>query len=680
MPRRTVRSTRKNSMQTVFTRFMLIVAVFIFWIGAIGVRLVHLQVNQHEELRTQAMKKRQYVHKSKALRGTIYDRSERTLAMSIKVNSLYANPLEIEDVALAAKEIAKVLKVNEKSVAEDLEEGKKNNKRFVWLAQKLDQDVYENVNKTLVARGIKKNSFPKYQGLYWRQEQKRQYPYKSLAANVIGFSDAKDEGKAGIELSQEGYLRGEVIEKRRKRDRLGRVYRETELEPDDPLDVVLTLSNSIQYKTEVALAHGAKRVRAKSGKAIVLDPKTGEILAMANYPTFDPNELKAIKAGSWKNRVVEDNYTPGSVFKLVTYGAALEEKLISPEASIDCGNGTITVAGHTFNDSHGIGRVSYLEAFAQSSNVGAIKVSKKVGKKTFYQYAQKFGFGAKTGIDLPAESKGVIRDPSKWNGDSLASMSIGYEMSVTALQSAVAFATIANDGIKIQPHIIKEIRKSDGEVVETVKPETVKVVSAETAQDLRKMLRQVVLDGTAKRAKLNGFSSAGKTGTAWKYDPKLKRINSSLYVSSFIGFAPADNPKVVIAVVMDEPKGASRSGGAVAAPVFKEIAENILPELGVTPDAEIFEDPEEEELESDEARELKTVSQPIESIKNNQQEKAPKKSKAANLKRSPQKQFEKSKENRKKPVADRKRIGALLDRKKSKTGGVSRVGKPKTKP
>ncbi|NNF00302.1 MAG: penicillin-binding protein 2 [Pyrinomonadaceae bacterium] len=680
MKRRTVRSTSKNSMQTVFTRFMLIVAVFIFWIGAIGVRLVHLQVNQHKELRTQAMKKRQYVHKTKALRGTIYDRTERTLAMSIKVNSLYANPLQIKNIDSTAAKIAKILKRNRKSIAKSLREGKSRKKRFVWIAKKLDQDLYEKVNETLVDKDIKKKSFPKYTGLYWRKEQKRQYPYKNLAANVIGFSDSKDEGQAGIELSQEDYLRGEIVQKWRKRDRLGRVYRENRIKPEEPLDVVLTLSNSIQYKTEEALARAARRSRARSGKAIVLDPKTGEILAMANYPSFDPNRLRRIKSGAWKNRVIEDRYTPGSVFKLVTYGSALEEKLITPEETVDCGNGTITVARHTFNDSHAIGEVSYIDAFAQSSNVGAIKVSKRVGKQTFYQYAQKFGFGKKTGIGLPAESNGILRHPSKWNGDSLASMSIGYEIGVTALQSAAAFATIANDGIKIQPHIIKEIRKSDGEVVETTEPKTERVVSEETASGLRRMLRQVVLDGTAKRAKLNGFTAAGKTGTAWKYDPKLKKVNSNLYVSSFIGFAPADNPRVVIAVILDEPKGVARSGGYVAAPVFKEIAENILPELGVTPDAEILDELSESEelLASEEARKLKTIGQSIEPAV--QEKKVPKKKlSASRSKKVSQKKPAKSKEKRKTSGEDRKRRAVTPNRKKTKNGDKPSKGKPKRK-
>ncbi len=214
----------------------------------------------------------------------------------------------------------------------------------------------------------------------------------------------------------------------------------------------------------------------------------------------------------------------------------------------------------------------------------------KVGKNRFYRYAREFGFGTKTGVELPAETKGLLRSPKAWKGDSLASMSIGYEIGVTALQSAVAFATIANDGVKVQPHIIKEIRQADGKVVSTTKPKKVRVVSIETAKNLREMLRQVVLDGTARRAQLNGYTSAGKTGTAWKYDSKLKAINRNKYVSSFIGFAPADDPAVVIAIVIDEPRGALRYGGQVAAPIFRTIAEHVLPELNITPDGTLPDD------------------------------------------------------------------------------------------
>ncbi len=578
---------------------MLIVAFFIFWIGAIGVRLVHLQVNQHDSFRKKALGQRRDVVKSKMLRGTIFDRNGRPLAMSMKVDSLYADPSEIADVDYAARKIANVLNVSRKAIAKRIRDGKENRKRFVWIARKLEKEKVEEVNAKLEKQELRKFDLPRFEGLHWTKEQKRSYPYQKMAAHVIGFSNADDVGQAGIELSQESALRGETTRTVRERDRLGRVYDEWGAKRDAPKDVVLTLSNSIQYKVEEALARGAQRARAKSGKAVVLDPKTGEILAMANYPSFDPNKFRKLKPGMWRNRVIQDNYSPGSVFKLVTYGAALEEKIISPEEKVNCGNGTITIARHTFNDSHAVGNVTYTRAFAESSNVGAIKTGLKVGKRTFYDYARDFGFGSKTGIGLPAEATGMLRDPKSWNGDSLASMSIGYEIGVTALQSATAFATIANNGVKVQPHIIKEIRKSDGEIVHSAAPEKVEVVSAETARDLRKMLREVVVDGTARRAQLKGYTSAGKTGTAWKYDAALKAINRNKYVSSFIGFAPADDPKIVIAVVMDEPRGAFRYGGQVAAPVFREIAEQVLPELNVMPDLVFPEEPVVEEAKKE---------------------------------------------------------------------------------
>ncbi len=590
MPRR-LRKTTKNSMQTTFTRFMFIVAFFIFWIGAIGVRLVHLQVNQHDKFRKQALGQRRDVVETKMLRGTIFDRNERPIAMSVEVNSLYADPMEVEDVEGTAKKISEVLRTNWKPIAQRINEGKADEKRFVWIERKLDKEKFDGVNKNLHDEELKKFSLPKFPGLYWAKEQKREYPYKTMAAHMIGFSNSDDVGQAGIELSQEKLLRGDTIKTYRERDRLGRVYDEwgTE-EREEPKDIVLTISNSIQYKVEEALAKGVQRVGGKSGKAIVLNPKNGEILAMANYPSFDPNEYGSLKPGSWKNSAIQDNYAPGSIFKLITYGAALEENLISPEGEIDCGNGTITIAKHTFNDSHAVGKVTYTEAFAQSSNVGAIKTAMKVGEKTFYKYARDFGFGEKTGIRLPAETTGLLRSPKTWNGDSLASMSIGYEIGVTALQSVAAFATIANDGVKIQPHIVKEIRNADGNVVSTIEPKRVKVVGKETAKELREMLKQVVIDGTARAAQINGYTSAGKTGTAWKYDEKTKSVDRNKYIASFIGFAPADDPEIVIAVVIDEPKGSSRYGGQVAAPVFREIAEQVLPELNVVPDGFLRDD------------------------------------------------------------------------------------------
>ena len=586
MAKRT-KKTDKNPAQTAFTRFMLVVAFFILWIGGISVRLVHLQVNQSEWLRSQALNQRRDQVKSRQLRGTIYDRTERALAMSVNLKSLYADPAEIDDVEKTAKEVAAVLKLKPNDIAKSLREGKENNKRFVWLARTLDENAAQKVNDALRNTEIKKYDEPRFTGLHWREEQKRSYPYKTLAAQVIGFSNADDIGQAGIEQSQEEILRGAVVKGWQDRDRLGRVYDESEIEREPPDDIVLTLSSSIQYKVEQALENGVKSSNAKSGLAIVLDPKNGEILALANYPTFDPNEFSKYAPETYTNKALQYVYAPGSVFKVITYSGALQENQIEADGQIDCRKGYIEVGGHRFNDPHATKIMSYGEALAVSSNYAAIKTALGLGKDKFYGYARKFGFGEPTGVELPGEVRGQLRSPESWNGDSLASMAIGYEVGVTALQAATAYSAIANDGVKIQPHIIKEIRQADGKVVSTSEPQKTPILSAENARDLRGMLQKVVMKGTAKRAQLNGYTSAGKTGTAWKYDPKIRKYNAAKYVSSFIGFAPADNPSVVIAVVMDEPSGGPRDGGQVSAPVFREIAEQILPELNVVPDGTI---------------------------------------------------------------------------------------------
>lgn len=575
---------RTDHGQVLFTRYLLIVAVFAIWFLGITVRLVHLQVSQHEWLSEKATDQRQDVKKSKMLRGTIFDRDGRALAMSIKVKTLYADATEITDPEKSARTIAKVLKIDANQLVKQLTEAKAGRKKFVAISKKVDEETVQRLNKTLVSDGAKKPDMPQFEGLHWSEDQMRSYPYGSMAAQVIGFSNLDDTGMAGIEQSQDDILHGAVISSRIERDRLGRVYDETTEERSMPGDVALTISTSFQHKVEQALEAGVKGSNAKSGMAVAIAPKTGEILAIANYPSFDPNSFKSAVAANITNHAVQSVYAPGSVMKLVTYGTALEKKLITPTEIIDAGNGTIEVADHKFTDSHHVGSVSYSEALAHSSNVCAIKTGLRVGKEDFYSALTQMGFGSKTGVELPAETNGILRPVDKWNGDSLASMSIGYEIGVTALQMATAFATIANDGIKVKPHIIKEIRKSGEAPQATKQDERTRVVSEETARDLRTMLRQVVLTGTGKRAQLNGYSSAGKTGTAWKYNSNSKSVDSSKYISSFIGMAPAENPEVVIAVVIDEPKDGARDGGMVAAPVFKAIAEQLLPELGVAQD------------------------------------------------------------------------------------------------
>jgi len=562
---------------------MFVVAFFVLWIGGISVRLVNLQVTQHAWLKEKALDIRQDVKQTRMLRGTIYDRNERALAMSLRVKTLYADPTEIEDPNAAAKIIAKALKLDANQVANQLRQGKEANKRFVPLAKKLDEDIVQKINKILDHPEVKKPDLPNFTGLHWRDDQKRSYPNQSMAAQVVGFSNAEDNGKAGIEQSQDDVLHGAVIKKLQERDRLGRVYDETTVERGTPSDIVLTLDTAYQYITEQALENGVRAAQARSGMAIVMNPKNGEILALANYPTFDPNTITEAAAETIGNKAIQTVYSPGSVFKIVTYGSALEKHLFTPEDKIDAGNGSITVAKHEFSD-HSSGTMTYTDALAHSSNVCAIKTGMRVGRDDFFAMLQKMGFGSKTGVELPAETQGLVRSPEKWNGDSLASMSIGYEIGVTALQMVTAFATIANDGIRNQPHVIKEIRQAEQQPKIVTQPQQTQVITAESAKHLRTMLRQVVISGTGRRAQLNGYSVAGKTGTAWKFNSKTKTVDSSKYISSFIGMAPADLPELVVGVVMDEPRVGGRDGGVVAAPVFREIAQQILREMNVALD------------------------------------------------------------------------------------------------
>lgn len=596
---------KQNPAQAIFPRYMFIVALFVIWIGVIGVRLVQLQVNQADSFRNLALNQRRIKVESKTLRGFIFDRNGRVLAGSKKVKSLFADPRYIDDVDSVSQRIASNLKVKQQDIANIISDAKQKQKVRIAVVRKIEEDIAQKIGESLKEFEVKQIGTRSFKAFYWEEEHKRSYPEKSLAAQVIGFSDANDEGKAGVELSQEKNLRGEIISKWREKDNRGRVYEETDTEPDveerEPSkDVVLTISSSIQYKVEEALKRGVESTKAKSGMAIVLDPKTGEILAMANYPTFDLNKFNEVSLDLHSNKAVQNPYELGSVFKLVTYSSAVEEKAITPNGMVECNNGVLEVAKRTFKDKHCHNNLTYSDAFSVSSNIGAIRTAQKMGRDKFYNYIRKFGFGEVTGVELPAETRGIVRAPETWNADSLASMSIGYEIGVTALQSAVAFATIANDGIRVKPHIVKEIRQADGNVISSNEPEKVQVISKETAQSLRQMMQKVVLSGTGKRAQVNGYTTAGKTGTAWKYDQKAKKVSSSKYISSFIGLAPLNNPSVVIAVILDDPQGSLRDGGQVSAPIFREIAEQILPEMNVVPDGFVRQEVKDEIIESKE--------------------------------------------------------------------------------
>jgi cell division protein FtsI (penicillin-binding protein 3) len=543
---------------------------------AVGARLVYLQTSQHKFLSERATAQQLKVEPVTATRGLILDRQGRELARSVDTDSFYAVPGEIENTDEAAATLSRVLGIDGSALSVRLRQAKAKDTRrsFVWVARKVSEEQSRAVQEL------------KLKGVYSMQESQRRYPNGGLAAHVLGFVDLDEKGLAGVEQVYNSSLSGEG-----GRLLVGRDARRKTFESEGNMarpgqTLVLTLDQTVQYRTEQVLSAAVEKARAKSGAAIVLDPKTGEILALANAPSFNPNTASGTSAEARRNDALQNIYEPGSTFKVVAYSAALEEKLTRPDEPIDCLGGGINVFGRFVRDHTPYGTLTTTEALAKSSNVAAIKLGMRVGNEWMYEYMRRFGFGSKTGIELTGETAGLLRKVEKWQPSSIGSIAIGQEVGVTPLQMAAAFGALANDGVRVAPHLVREVRDESGEVTKRAQPESRRVVSAETAQALRHMLEMVTLKGTAKSAQLEGYTAAGKTGTAQKIDPQTRAYSKTKHVASFVGFAPVENPSVVIIVVVDEPVGAYH-GGDVAAPIFREIADQILPYLDVMPDEEI---------------------------------------------------------------------------------------------
>jgi cell division protein FtsI (penicillin-binding protein 3) len=553
----------------------LVVACFLgVWMLAIGVRLIYLQTTQQEWLTKRAQQQQQDAITTSPIRGLVLDRHGNELARSIDTESFWAVPREIKNVEEVSSKLAPLVEMDAGELSTRLKEAQSANRKFAWIARKLDAERAEKIRALNLV------------GVYTLKEPKRHYPNGELAAHVLGFVGLDEVGLAGIEGAYNERIRGEAGKVTVEEDAHGRPYGSLEAPARRGETVVLTIDRLVQYKTEQALLAAIERTRAKSATAIVLDPHTGEILALANAPTFDPNDPRASTEKQRINEALQNIYEPGSTFKIIAYSAAIEKGLAKPSDRIDCQMGAITVAGRVVHDHHAFGSLTLTEALAKSSNVAAIKLGLRVGNESMFDFMTRFGFGCKTGVELPGETEGILRKVNKWQPSSMGSLAMGQEVGVTPLQMAAAFGTLANDGLRIAPHLVREVRSADGRVVYSASPEERRVVSTETAQALRGMLEQVTLNGTAKQAQLDGYTAAGKTGTAQKIDPKTRAYSKTKFVGSFVGFAPVENPAVVIIVVVDEPVGGYH-GGDVAAPVFREIAEQVLPVLNVTPDTEL---------------------------------------------------------------------------------------------
>jgi cell division protein FtsI (penicillin-binding protein 3) len=551
-------------------RRALVVAVFLLlWMAAVGARLAYLQTSQHEWLAKRARSQQTGVETEQAVRGLILDRQGRELARSVDVDSFFADPRQVEDVDETVARLSRVLDVDAPALASRLKDAKESKRGFEWLARKVDPE------RSQAVRALK------LKGVYSVEEQKRRYPNGTLAAHVLGYVGLDENGLAGVEQVYDASLKGEAGRVRIDKDGQRKAFESEGRAPQDGRTVVLTIDQTVQYIVERELAAAVERTHAKSAAAVVLEPHTGEVLALANAPTFDPNQAGAVSEEARRNDALQNIYEPGSTFKLVAYTAALEEKLITPETRIQC-EGSISLPGRVVHD-HAHGSLTATEALAKSSNVAAIKLGLRLGNERLYSYIRKLGFGSKTGVELPGETAGIVRPVAKWQPGSIGSVPIGHEVGVTPVQMASAYAAVANDGVRVAPHLVREVRDAEGRVVERAQPEQRRVVSEEVARQLRGMLESVTLNGTARRAQLEGYTAAGKTGTAQKINEKTHAYSQTDYVASFVGFAPVERPAAVIIVVMDDPEGAHQ-GGQVAAPVFSEIANQILPYLDVMPD------------------------------------------------------------------------------------------------
>jgi len=547
--------------------------------AAVALRLVYLQVYERAGLAELAERQQERLVQLEPRRGTIYDRMGRELAVSVDVDSVYGVPSKIDNPREVAQQLGRILQQNPRLLERKLA----GDKHFVWLGRKVEPAKASKV-KALESSEV---------GL--QIESRRFYPKKTLAGPVLGFTGVDNEGLEGLERAYDRMLRGVSGWVLAEKDAMGRTvfpggpglqYRL----PKPGHDIVLTIDEVIQHIVEKELDATLAATRARGGVCIVMNPRTGEVIALAvrtasrSGQAFNPNEPRHSRPEEWRNRSVTDAFEPGSIFKPFLAAAALEEKVVHPLERFDCSAGKIKVADRTISDAHESGVLTFTDVIADSSNVGTIKVALRLGKERFAKYIAAFGFGRKTGVDMPGEIEGLVKDPRLWSGVSIAEIAIGQEIGVTPMQMAAAYCALANGGTLMKPYIVAEIVDRDGAEGKKFQPQPVgRVISEETCAKVNKILQRVVETGTGGKARPAGYTAAGKTGTAQKIDHKTGVYSKKDYVSSFAGFVPASAPKLVIVVMVDRPEGVV-SGGSVAAPVFKAVAEQSLAYLQVTPD------------------------------------------------------------------------------------------------
>lgn len=548
-------------------RCIIVKTAIVFSLFLVFLRLVDLMVFNHKLLYERALKQYLKSESLNARRGIIYDRKGRELAINLELDSFNCNPTEIQ---VNEQDIDELSRIIGKKPEVLMTKFNKNGK-FVWIERKLEPEKAELIKRLNI------------KGCNFSSEAKRFYPKEQLASHVIGFVGIDNQPLGGIELKYDKYLKatgGKIIY---ERDASGKTLSSGVEREVIGNSIVLTIDEALQYIAEKELDKAVDYWRASAGSIIIMNPFNGEILALANRPTFDPNKGNIVDDDLKRNRAITDIYEPGSTFKLVIGVGALEEKIVKPDTLFDVSKGSITVGGKTIRDVHRNGVLTFKEVIQKSSNVGSIMTGMKLGKERIYKYARLLGFGQKTGIDLPGEVSGWIHPPENWSNTSLGAVPIGQEVAVTPLQMLRAYSAIANGGYLVKPHIVSGIISPRGEILYSFKDtiENKRIISERTSNLLKNILKSVTEEGgTGKGASVFGNSVAGKTGTAQMIDPKTKRYSKEKYVSSFVGFVPADDPRLAIIVVIYEPKG-QIYGGVVAAPVFKEVAEQALSYLGV---------------------------------------------------------------------------------------------------
>ena len=548
-------------------RIILLLIVFIILYFSLIYRLYNIQVIQSNRFKEIAQQEHLTSFSIEGERGNIYDRNYKKLAVNINVQSLFAIPPKVENPQETAQKLSSILNLKAKDVLEKLNQ----KKSFVWIKRKLSETEVTEIKKL------------KLEGFDFLNENKRYYPKNYLASNLMGFVGIDNQGLEGLESFFDKELKGLPGLVILERDAIGGKVPLSIKEPTahkDGHSIVLTIDEVIQYITEEALDKAFQKSKAKAGIAIVVAPKTGEILAMAVKPSYDPNYFDQYSRDLWRNRAITDAYEPGSTFKVITIATALEESVCSLNDRFFC-EGTTKYNGVVFHDIYKHGSQDLTDIVKNSCNIGVIQTGTKLEEKVFEKSIRRFGFGILTEINLPGEINGLVRSTKDWSRISLASLSIGQEISVTPIQLIMAVSAIANRGTLMKPMIVKEVIDSAQNKIKTFKPKPVRqVVSVATALTMSKILEQVVSDGTGTSAKLGGYQAAGKTGTAQKFDFSTGKYSKDKYTSSFVGYAPSDNPKISILIMLDEPQG-SYYGGTIAAPVFQEIASKVLPYLSV---------------------------------------------------------------------------------------------------